>query len=544
MHAITPRPSRMLPAAIVSSVRRAPAVDARHPLLTGVAAIGLAFGGIGTVAANNFTVTANGDPGTGGLSLRQAIALARTGSGNVIDFDPGLIGSTITLTQGELVVDKSMAIIGPGADKLTISGGNASRVFDLATGVTSAFPTVTIAGLTLTGGVGNASSGGSEGAAIYAFDEALLLQNSVISGSSSCSSAVSIDVFQNGVPPSSIANSIIRENDCRGLETNSSHLSIADSIISGNTSTGPGAGIVVNKYSIVNISRTTISGNVATGRGGGISMPFGSALTIDSSRITGNSSGQSGGAIYLGNDPGYSAGTLTIDRTTVSGNSAAINGSGIAVNRPSTVVVRQSLISGNLSSNAQAGGAGGGLSLQAVAGQTSIENSTIHGNYAGYGGGIAILDAATGDHVRISNSTITGNATPAYDQSNGILGMGQPTLYSCIVANNINRGGTNEDMSGNFIAKYSLIKNPVGATITGVFNITGTDPQLGPLTANGGPTLTMLPTVTSPVLDVGDIVAGSDQRGFSRVVNGRTDIGAVERQPVEDRIFQNGFDSG
>jgi hypothetical protein len=53
----------------------------------------------------------------------------------------------------------------------------------------------------------------------------------------------------------------------------------------------------------------------------------------------------------------------------------------------------------------------------------------------------------------------------------------------------------------------------------------------------------MLPTVTSPVLDAGDIVAGNDQRGFPRVVNGRTDMGAVERQLVEDRIFRNGFDS-
>ncbi|MEO6687926.1 MAG: right-handed parallel beta-helix repeat-containing protein, partial [Dokdonella sp.] len=497
MHGITPIASRMLPAAIASSVRRAPSVGARHPLLTGVAAIGLALGGIDPVAANVFTVTANGDPGTGSLSLRQAIAMARTGSGNVVDFDAALIGSTITLTQGELVVDKSMAIIGPGADKLTISGGNASSVFNLSTVVTSNFPNVTIANLAITGGLGSPSRS-LKGAAIYVFDEALVLQNSVISGSSSCFSAISIEVFQRAVAASTVTDSIIRDNGCRGLETSSSHLSITDSIISGNTSAGPGAGIATSKYSAVNISRSTISGNVASGRGGGISAPYGAALSIESSRITGNISGQSGGAIYLGNEPGYSAGTLTLDRTTISGNSAAINGSGIAVNHPGSVAVRQSLISGNLSSNAQAGGAGGGLSLQAVTGQTSIENSTFHANYAGYGGGIAILDAATGDHVRITNSTITGNATPAYDQSNGILGMGQPTLYSCIVANNVNRGGTNEDMAGDFVVKYSLIKNPVGATMTGVFNITGADPQLGPLADNGGPTLTMLPTVTSP----------------------------------------------
>jgi len=47
------------------------------------------------------------------------------------------------------------------------------------------------------------------------------------------------------------------------------------------------------------------------------------------------------------------------------------------------------------------------------------------------------------------------------------------------------------------------------------------------------------------VLDAGDpaIVTGNDQRGLSRVVNGRADMGAVERQYPEDVIFRNGFDS-
>jgi len=47
------------------------------------------------------------------------------------------------------------------------------------------------------------------------------------------------------------------------------------------------------------------------------------------------------------------------------------------------------------------------------------------------------------------------------------------------------------------------------------------------------------------VLDAGDpaLTNGSDQRGLSRVVNGRADMGAVERQYPEDVIFRDGFDS-
>jgi len=402
---------------------------------------------------------------------------------------------------------------------------------------------VTIAGLTLTGGVAS-EPGGGKGVAIYAANEALILQNSVISGNAACTSAVAFGVLLNGVPDSRIDHSIINDNDCRGLETFSTRLSIDDSVISGNVSASGGAGIYVTKYSILHISRSMISGNHATGDGGGMSMPDGAVITIDSSRLTGNTSGRSGGAIHLSNATGYFGGSLTVTGTTVSGNSAAVNGSGIAVNRSTTIALSRSTISGNQTSDAQSGPAGGGISLQSVAGQTSIDNSTIYGNYAAYGGGIAILDAATGDHVRITNSTISGNSTAAYDQSNGILGMGQPTIYSSSIANNFNRGGTNEDMSGTFTVKYSLIENPAGATISGIFNITGADPQLGPLASNGGPTLTLLPAATSPVRDVGDVVAGVDQRGLPRLVNGRNDMGAVERQSVEDFIFRSGFDSG
>src|SRR5690606_6382336 len=82
---------------------------------------------------------------------------------------------------------------------------------------------------------------------------------------------------------------------------------------------------------------------------------------------------------------------------------------------------------------------------------------------------------------------------------------------------------------------YSLVETPstnvAGAVSTGSGNVTGVDPNLGPLAANGGPTLTHLPLTGSPAIDAGDPAYSgeltTDQRGLDRVVD-VLDMGAVE----------------
>ena len=68
-------------------------------------------------------------------------------------------------------------------------------------------------------------------------------------------------------------------------------------------------------------------------------------------------------------------------------------------------------------------------------------------------------------------------------------------------------------------------------------DVTGTDPQLGPLANNGGPTFTHLPMGGSVVLNTiagGTSECGTtvtvDQRGFSRPVGAGCEKGAVEVQ--------------
>ena len=62
-------------------------------------------------------VTNDSDNGPG--SLRDQIASAA--SGDTITFDNSLVGDTITLTTGELVISRSISIIGPGSNRLVIS---------------------------------------------------------------------------------------------------------------------------------------------------------------------------------------------------------------------------------------------------------------------------------------------------------------------------------------------------------------------------------------------------------------------------------------
>src|SRR5207302_1486338 len=92
---------------------------------------------------STLTVTNTLDSGKG--SLRAEIAAAQPG--DTIRFAGKLTNQTITLTSGELVINKSLDIEGPSAGRLTVSGNNASRVFDIQGGVT-----VTLAGLTIANG--------------------------------------------------------------------------------------------------------------------------------------------------------------------------------------------------------------------------------------------------------------------------------------------------------------------------------------------------------------------------------------------------------
>ena len=121
---------------------------------------------------STLTVLNNLDSGAG--SLRADIAAAH--KGDTIVFAPSLDGQTITLTSGELYINKNLTIAGPGTSQLTVSGNNASRVFDVAKG------TVTLSGLTISNGSANGSTNTTiQGGGVYNAGT-LTVSNSLFSG--------------------------------------------------------------------------------------------------------------------------------------------------------------------------------------------------------------------------------------------------------------------------------------------------------------------------------------------------------------------------
>ena len=82
---------------------------------------------------------------------------------------------------------------------------------------------------------------------------------------------------------------------------------------------------------------------------------------------------------------------------------------------------------------------------------------------------------------------------------------------------------------------YNLSNDNGNGDLIGPGDRINTDPMLGPLQNNGGPTFTHALLPGSPAIDAGDPeFTGSsyDQRGcpFDRVFNGRIDIGSFENQ--------------
>src|SRR5437762_9871264 len=119
------------------------------------------------VQATTITVTNINDSGTG--SLRQALADAH--DGDTIDFLPLFVTGTIALFNGQLMVNNSVTISGPGVDILAVDARHVSRVFYIASGKIA-----TITGLTITNG--SAEKGGG----IYIDQATLTLDSCTVSG--------------------------------------------------------------------------------------------------------------------------------------------------------------------------------------------------------------------------------------------------------------------------------------------------------------------------------------------------------------------------
>ena len=217
---------------------------------------------------------------------------------------------------------------------------------------------------------------------------------------------------------------------------------------------------------------------------------------------------------------------VTVGNSTISGNSATYGG-GILSSKSALTIVN-STISGNLAADSGGGVASAGTSF------LTIVNSTVSGNSAGSGGGIYNAGGA-----QIANSTFSGNSAPSGGGIYNSIGQSGPRLE--IGDTILNAGASGENIfnnSGTITSDgYNVCSDNGGGFLNGPGDQINTDPLLGPLQDNGGPTLTHAPLPGSPAIDAGDPNFTPppyyDQRGpcYRRVYGRRIDVGSVEVQP-------------
>lgn len=114
------------------------------------------------VVDNNADDVDDGNYLPGNLTLREAVNLANANPGaDAITFSNALANQTITLGGTELLITDSVTITGLGANLLTISGNNASRIFQIDDGTVGIDIDVTISHMTITQGFEDGSRGGA-----------------------------------------------------------------------------------------------------------------------------------------------------------------------------------------------------------------------------------------------------------------------------------------------------------------------------------------------------------------------------------------------
>jgi parallel beta-helix repeat protein len=362
---------------------------------------------------STINVTSNGDNGAG--SLREAIAQAQ--SGDTIQFDSSLANETITLTSGQLTVDKNLTVDGAGATDLTISGNNASRIFDVTTPGSS----FSLQNLTLANGKSSGEGENGAGGAIRTVTSdkltTLNVENSKFINNASSQGGAIWGGFNTA---NTITNSLFEGNDGTA----------------GRSERGGGA-IGVNANSTLTVKNSDFNNNKGT-NGGAINTVL-STLTLEDSTFHNNDSTAGGpigphtigygGAIYTDGanasgpnfDYGPIGGTITIRNSEFEGNKGAGQGGGLFLYAysPDKILVENSTITNNeVVPDSQGDSLGGGLRLGNA--EFTINNTTFTDNRAlQQGGGLWVGEQSPGT---ISNNTFFGNRAESVDGKDGMGG--------------------------------------------------------------------------------------------------------------------------
>ncbi len=489
------------------------------------------------------------------LPSQHALAAGTVGTGTPASctesaFDTALAGGgLITFNCGAsplVLVFTSQKIIGSdttidGGNKISLSGGNTTRLFSVSSGVHLTLKDLTLihgssaiggaiynAGvLTITGSyLINNDSPSSQGGAIYN-DSLLTIRDSYLLGNIA-GGGIAGGIQNNGTL--TVTNTTFSDNFggvAAGAIDNSGSMILDHVIFDKNQSIGGGGAI--DSSGPVTISNSTFQYNKSSSQGGAIYN--GSAMTITLSTLISNTASTTGGGIYSGG-----ATNLNISSSSLISNTAH-GGGGVFIEFSGELLLTGS----TLKNNTTQGSLGGGVYSN---GTVTIDRSTITGNQAigGIGGG---LDNDNSGIAVIENSTFSDNFAGV--SAGGINNLGTLSLLNVTLANNINSGLVNGVSSA--VVKNTIIANNTPPNCIGTITSVGhnlesanscafasagdlinSDPLLGPLANNFGPTFTYALLPGSPAINAGTNSGcpPTDQRGVPRPQYGTCDIGAFE----------------
>ncbi len=377
------------------------------------------------------TITVTDDADSGAGSLRAAIAEA--GTGDTIKFAHSAYG-TIKLSSGPLVVATGVDIDGPGPNHVTVSGNDASTVFDVEAGVTA-----TISGLTITKGsfatAYTLGAGGIDNDGNLTVSDCVVTGNAIAPGSDAFGAG---GIVNSQTGTLTVTDSTISGNTSPyggGIDSYAT-LTVTDSTISGNSATFGGG---INSLGTLTATGSTISGNSASGGGGGIST-YRANATLTGCTVSGNSAGQGGGINT------YNA-NLNLVRSSVSGNSGdGIDIGGGSAPTIATLTITNSSIVGNTNDQDTPSydgiAVGGGIvsnSADVTVTGSLVANNTVEGSLA-VGGAIAMETFFTKDAANVltvTDSTFEGNqAIGAGPAGNSMGGAIHTDPYASVTVSN------------------------------------------------------------------------------------------------------------
>ncbi len=467
-------------------------------------------------------------PNTLRWAVNQADLATEPSDPSVIEFSLGGGPTTITLTQGPLVLNNAavpVSIMGPGSQSLAVSGDDAGRIFDVDARVQA-----TISGVELEDGrssfggainnhgnltvldcqlVGNTAppfnyydpqtrtgvSGPGSGGAIYN-SGTLSLANCTLTGNSATfGGAISESVFSGGAISLTLkdctlsGNSVVPIPAFFGAEGaggaiaseaigGQSTISLTGCTLSNNFGAPDGGAINAGTYSngstTLSLLNCTLSGNSSTGNGGAVAS-YGNTLMLTGCTLAGNTAGGSGGGAYI-------TGTDTMTGCTLTGNAAAGSGGGAYITGTGT------LTGCTLTGNSAGGSGGGGIHDQ---GSLELTGCTVNDNSAGSAGGGGIENSA--GSLAMTDCTVSGNIAASgggistygylivhrgfgyYGQYNLPItepGTASATLTGCTISGNsaTGAGGAVLNITGAVVMTNCTVSGNTGTSGGGIVN--------------------------------------------------------------------------